>query len=138
MTSPLHAPATAPAAAAQLWIRAGDWRIRADQVIAVGHSTRNPAQSEAVYVVKVATASSRGHDGDTEPATYALAQFTSEEQARYVVGRVVELMGAWGSGYGTLSVTGRGHVRLSRPRAAGTSPAGEAVITRTTAAESDG
>ncbi|UKD50836.1 hypothetical protein L3Q65_00640 (plasmid) [Amycolatopsis sp. FU40] len=112
-----------PPPAAQLWIRAGGWLVRADQVVAVGYDTHEHARGTAKHVVEIATAGSRGGDGDVAPATYTVARVEDEDQARRLADEIVQRMAGWRHRYGILSVTSKGSVRTSRPRPGGTSDA---------------
>ncbi len=105
--------------ASQLWIRAGSWLVRADQVLAVGvHDDRGGPyrQDKRKYLVQVATTAVQGSDGEIEPAAYTVARFADKDDAGRCVSSVVERMGTWRGGYGILNVSDQGSVVTSRPR----------------------
>ena len=105
-----------PPAAAQLWIRAGGWLVRADQVIAAGpRMQKHPRTNDTTYAVEVAITAPRGVDGAIGPKAYTLAHLASEQEAWECAARVVERMATWKHGYGVLRVTDQGDVHTSRP-----------------------
>ncbi|WHT22906.1 hypothetical protein N8J89_18100 [Crossiella sp. CA-258035] len=91
-----------------LWIRTGEWLVRADQVAAVG--IEEVFHVGGRYSVRIRL-TGVPISGDF----HELYRCADQEQARACAAAVVERLAGWRHGYGTLYVNSSGEVVTVRP-----------------------
>lgn len=93
---------------ATLWIRTGEWWVRADQVAAVG--IEEVFHVGGRYSVRI-----RPTGVPSEGEFHELHRCADQEQARACAAAIIERVTSWRHGYGTLHVNEDGEVITVRP-----------------------